>query len=77
MGSKDYVERTLIADMIGRVGSKKGLNMLRALLADPSTNVAQRALESLNAIGAKGATDTLVAMIADRRRNVALTSCRS
>jgi HEAT repeat protein len=76
MGSKDYVERTLIADMIGRVGSKKGLNMLRALLADPSANVAQRALESLNAIGGEGATDTLVAMTADRRRNVALASCR-
>jgi HEAT repeat protein len=76
MGSKDYVDRTLVADMIGRIGSKKGLNMLRAMLADPSTNVVERALESIAAIGGEGATDTLLAMTADRRRNVALKACR-
>jgi HEAT repeat protein len=76
LSSKNFVDRTMLADMIGRVGSKKGLNMLRALLADPSGNVAERAVESIGKIGGEGAVDTLLAMTADRRRNIALTACR-
>ena len=73
--SKSYVERSIVADMIGRVGSKKGLNMLRALIADPNEGVATRAVGALEAIGGEGATDTLVALTADRRRMVSLTAC--
>jgi HEAT repeat protein len=76
LGSKSFVERTIVADMIGRVRSKKGLNMLRALLADPSSNVAERAVESLGVIGGEGATDTLLALTADRRREIVLTASR-
>ena len=73
--SKSYVERSIVADMIGRVGSKKGLNMLRALVADPNEGVATRAVGALEAIGGESATDTLVALTADRRRMVSLTAC--
>ncbi|HEX4825733.1 MAG TPA: HEAT repeat domain-containing protein [Candidatus Polarisedimenticolaceae bacterium] len=73
--SKSYVERSIVADMIGRVGSKKGLNLLRALVQDPNEGVADRAVGALEGIGGEGATDTLVALTADRRRMVSLTAC--
>jgi len=73
--SKDYVERSIVADMIGRVGSKKGLNMLRTLLTDANEGVAARAVVALGAIGGEGATDTLVALTADRRSSISLAAC--
>lgn len=75
MQSKSYVERSIVADMIGRVGSKKGLNLLRAMIDDPNENVAVRAVGALEAIGGEGAVDTLIARTADRRHMVALTAC--
>lgn len=76
LGDKNFIDRTVIAEMIGRVRSPKGLNMLRLLLADTSSNVAERAVEALGVIGGEGATDSLLAMTADRRRSIALTASR-
>jgi HEAT repeat protein len=73
--SKSYVERSIVADMIGRVGSKKGLNMLRALLTDSNESVAGRAVAAIAAIGGDGAIDTLSALTADRRHLISMAAC--
>ncbi|HZN55907.1 MAG TPA: HEAT repeat domain-containing protein [Candidatus Polarisedimenticolaceae bacterium] len=74
--TSDFLDRTLVVDAIGRVGSKKGLNMLRVMLGDMSGNTSERALEAIAEIGGEGAIDTLLAATSDRRRLIAFSACR-
>jgi len=69
--TSDWFQQGVVILAIGQIGSKKGLNMLRALLTDENESVVVRALESIGAIGGEGAIDTLMAATADGRRNVA------
>lgn len=69
--SSNQFDRALVIGAIGRIGSKKGLNMLRGLMTDGSASIINRALGAMAAIGGDGATDTLLATTSDRRSTVA------
>ncbi len=63
-GHSVYLDRMWIADSVGRVGSPKGLNLLRAAVKDRDKSVAIRAIDSMRAIDSPGARETLLALIA-------------
>ena len=67
VGSGDRFDRGLVADAIGEIGSKKGLNILRPLLAHEDSDTVVRAMGAIAAIGGEGAIDTLLAATTDRR----------
>jgi HEAT repeat protein len=64
-------DQAIVIIAIGQVGSKKGLNMLRALLADDSVPTVVRALQSIGAIGGEGAIETLMTATSDNRAAIA------
>ena len=70
-------EPTILLDTIARIGSRKGLPMVRALLESKDGGAVQRALETLASLGGEGAVDTLLAKTLDPRRTVRLLACRS
>jgi len=70
-------EPTILLDTIARIGSRKGLTMVRALLESKDGGAVQRALETLASLGGEGAVDTLLAKTLDSRRTVRLLACRS
>lgn len=67
----DAYDRAALARAIGETGSRSGLNLLRNFLRDPVVEVAVAAAQSIHRIGGEGATDTLLALIADPRIPVA------
>lgn len=67
----DPYDRAGLADAIGETRSRSGLNLLRTLLRDPAVEVALAAARAIHRIGGEGATDTLLALIADPRIPVA------
>lgn len=66
-GRPEYIDRLWLATVVGRIGSPKGLPFLRAALRDPDLSVAIRAANAIAEIGGAGATETLLALLADRR----------
>lgn len=70
-GRPDGLDRALLVVAVGRLGSRKALNILRDGLQDPDVNVAVQATRSLQAIGGEGAADTLIALLNDPRWPVA------
>lgn len=64
-------DRVGLAEAIGETESRSGLNLLRTFLRDSSVDVAIAAARSIQRIGGEGATDTLLALIADPRIPVA------
>ena len=73
--SPDFLDRTLVIGAIGELGSKKGLNMLRVMMADQG-NPAQRSLDAIAEIGGEGAIDTLMAATQDPRRSMSFVASR-
>jgi len=71
LGWGNQFDQAHVIIAIGQIGSKKGLNILRALLTDENISNVVRALQSMGAIGGEGATDTLLATTADPRRTIA------
>ncbi len=69
--SSNQFDRGIVVDSIGHIGSKKGLNMLRPLLAHESADTVVRTMGAIAAIGGEGATDTLLAAAGDNRRSAA------
>ena len=74
VGSSNRFDRGLVVDAIGQIGSKKGLNMLRPLLAHEDSDTAVRAMGAIAAIGGEGAMDTLLAATTDRRVSTATSA---
>ncbi len=66
-GRRDYLDRMWIANVLGTIGSPKGLNLLRTALRDPDVSVAIHAANAIGAIGGPGATETLLARLSDPR----------
>ncbi len=63
----DGLDRAAVADAVGRLGDRKGLNLLRLALRDPDLSVALQAEKSLVALGGPGALDALLALAGDPR----------
>jgi HEAT repeat protein len=61
------LEKLGLADALGILRSPKGLNLLREMLRDRDLGVVSRAVSSIEVIGGGGATDTLLALLADSR----------
>jgi HEAT repeat protein len=74
LGSSDQFDRGAVVDSIGKTGSKKGLNLLRPMLAHTNPNTALRAMGAIAAIGGEGATETLLTLTGDARRSTALSA---
>jgi HEAT repeat protein len=72
--SPNQFDQALVVDAIGRVGSKKGLNLLRSILPDANPNTIAHALGAMSAIGGEGAIDTIFATTNDRRRFAAFSA---
>jgi len=70
----DQFDQAFVITAIGHVGSPKGLNLLRSLLTHENIYTVIRAVQTMGAIGGEGATDTLMAVTSDPRRNVALAA---
>jgi HEAT repeat protein len=70
-------EPTVLLDTLGRIGSRKGLPLVRSMLDSKEGGAVQRALETLASLGGEGATDTLLAKTADARKTVRLLACRN
>ena len=70
-------EPVILLDTIGRIGSRKGLPLVRAMLESKDGSAVQRALETLASLGGESAIDTLLAKTADPRRTVRLLACRN
>ncbi len=66
----DGFDRAGLVRAIGETGSRSALNLLRSFLRDPVVEVAVAAARSIHRIGGEGATDTLLALIADPRTPV-------
>ncbi len=66
-GRPEYIDRLWLATAVGRIGNPKGLPFLRAALRDPDMAVAIHAADAIGEIGGAGATETLLAVMADRR----------
>ena len=69
--TNNQFDQAFVIDSIGRIGSTKGLNPLRALLPGGNPNAIAHALGAIAAIGGEGALDTVFANTSDRRRSVA------
>jgi HEAT repeat protein len=63
----NLLERLGVADALGILRSRKGVNLLREQLRDPDVGVVVRAMASLEIVGGGGATDTLLALLSDTR----------
>jgi HEAT repeat protein len=74
LGSSDQFDRGAVVDSIGQIGSKKGLNLLRPMLAHNNPNTALRAMGAIGAIGGDGATETLLTLAGDRRFSTAASA---
>jgi len=72
LGSSNQFDRGAVVDFIGQIGSKKGLNMLRPLLAHENPDTRLRTMGAIAAIGGEGAIDTLFVLAGDR---INPTSC--
>ena len=66
-GRPMYTDRLGIVTAVGRLRSPKGLNLLRAALADEDMGVVLRAMDSLRRVGGPGARETLLASLNDAR----------
>ena len=77
MASANPYEPTILLDTIARIGSRKGLPLVRSMLDGKDGNAVQRALEVLASLGGEGAVDTLLAKTGDPRRTVKLLACRN
>ena len=64
-------DQALVIGLIGQIGSKKGLNVLRALLADEAVYTVVRAMQAMGVIGGEGAVETLMATTSDGRPGIA------
>jgi HEAT repeat protein len=69
--TNNSLEQAVVIDAIGRIGSKKGLPVLRSLLPELTDINAAHAVSAMAAIGGEGATDTIWATTGDPRVNVA------
>jgi HEAT repeat protein len=77
MTTKNPYEPVILLDTIGRIGSRKGLPLVRSMLDSKDGSAAQRAIETLAILGGEGATDTLLAKTGDPRRTMKLLACRT
>ena len=67
MSTANAFDLRLIVDVLGRIGSKQGLNMLRPLLPNPDPGTVLHVLQAIASVGGEGAIDTLLATTSDRR----------
>jgi HEAT repeat protein len=74
LGKFNEFDQAVVINVIGQIGSKKGLNLLRGMLTSEDYLNVVRALESIARIGGEGAMDTLFAVTADRRRGIAASA---
>ena len=77
MATPNPHEAVILLDTIGRIGSRKGLPLVRSMLDKKDGSAVQRAIETLAILGGEGATDTLLAKTGDPRRTVKLLACRT
>ncbi len=66
-GRDDALDRTLLVDAVGKIGSRKAINFFRNALQDPDNRVVLHAMAGLAAIGGPGPTDSLLALLQDPR----------
>jgi HEAT repeat protein len=66
-GRPEYLDRMWIANVLGTLGSPKGLAVLRTALRDRDVTVAIHAVGAIGAIGGAGATETLLSALSDPR----------
>lgn len=70
-------EPTILLDTMERIGSRKALPMVRAMLDNKNGGAVQRALETLASLGGEGAIDSLLAQASNPRHTVRLLACRN
>lgn len=66
-GRPDPMDRFWLVDAVARLGSRKGLNLLRSALRDEDLRVVFRAMAGISEIGGAGASETLLALLQDPR----------
>jgi HEAT repeat protein len=77
LDTKNPYEPTILLDTMERIGSRKALPMVRAMLDNKNGGAVQRALETLASLGGEGAMDTLLAQASNPRHTVRLLACRN
>jgi len=71
------IERALVIRYAGDLGSKKGLTLVRAALTDKSPEVVDAAVDALGDIGGPAAIDTLLALVTNPHRDIALNATKA
>ncbi len=69
-------EKVVVLGVVARMGSTKGLNLARTALPEKDVSVVLAGLDALARIGGEGAIDTLLAVVSDPRRSIALEAVR-